>query len=389
MNKKLAIQGGTPRFSKPLHVGHPNMGDYAKFDARMKDLWNRNWLTNNGPYVQEFEATIAERLGVGHCIAVCNGTVGLEIAVRALELSGEVIVPSFTFIATAHAVRWQRLTPVFCDVHPETHNINPESARSLITPKTSAILAVNLWGKPCDLDSLQALADEHHLKLLYDSSHAFNNEFSGQKLGNFGNAEVFSFHATKFINAFEGGVVTTNDDALSKTMRLIRNFGFADYDEVSHLGTNGKMTEVCAAMGLTSLESIDKIIAHNRRNHHLYSDRLNAIEGLTVLHGPESSNHQYVVVEVAQQEFGLSRDDLIKVLQAENILARRYFYSGCHRQEPYRSEPTSIRCDLSVTEQLCERVMQLPTGFAIGPQDIESICEIILLAQSELSVDSK
>ena len=237
---------------------------------RINEILDRRWLSNNGPIVQEFEPAIAERLGVQHCVAMCNGTVALEIAIRALGLKAEVIVPSFTFIATAHALQWQEITPVFCDVDPATHNLDPAAVERMITPRTTGIIGVHLWGRPCAVEALQELADRHDLTLMFDAAHAFGCSHGGRMIGNFGRCEVFSFHATKFFNTFEGGAVVTNDDELAAKIRLMKNFGFAGYDNVIYLGTNGKMTEVCAAMGLTGLESLRPFIAVNRRNHEAY-----------------------------------------------------------------------------------------------------------------------
>ena len=175
-------------------------------------MLDRRWLSNNGVFVRDFERQIADYLGVKHCIAVCNGTIALELAIRALELKGEVIIPSFTFIATAHALQWQEITPVFCDIDPKTHTLNPWRVESLITPRTSGIIGVHVWGQPCDVETLTEIANKHHLKLMFDASHAFGCSHGRTMIGNFGSAEVFSFHATKFINAFEGGAIVTNDD---------------------------------------------------------------------------------------------------------------------------------------------------------------------------------
>ncbi len=201
---------------------------------------------------------------------MCNGTIALEIAIRALELRGEVIVPSYTFIATAHALQWQEITPVFADIDPATQMLDPAAVRKMITPRTTGILGVHLWGRPAPVEALQAIADEHGLKVMYDASHGFACTHGGRPLGNFGECEVFSFHATKFFNTFEGGAVVTNNDELAAKMRLMRNFGFADYDKVIYPGTNGKLTEIAAAMGLTNLADVDRFVSANKRNYDHY-----------------------------------------------------------------------------------------------------------------------
>ncbi|MBV9268734.1 MAG: aminotransferase class I/II-fold pyridoxal phosphate-dependent enzyme, partial [Acidobacteriaceae bacterium] len=254
---ELAILGGKPAFDAPLHVGRPNIGDRERLLARINDMLDRRWLSNNGPFVNEFEEKLKSYLGVRHCIPMCNGTVALEIAIRALGLKGEVIVPSFTFIATAHALQWQEITPVFCDLDPRTHTIDPAQVQRLITPRTTGIIGVHVWGKVCDVESLCEIARRRKLALMFDASHALGCSWRGTMVGNFGSAEVFSFHATKFLNTFEGGAIATNDDELAAKIRLMKNFGFRGYDNVEYIGTNGKMTEISAAMGLTGLESLD------------------------------------------------------------------------------------------------------------------------------------
>ena len=267
---ELAIFGGLPSFEEKLHVGRPNIGSKKVLLQRINDILDSKWLTNNGQFVQAFEQHIASLVGVKYCIATCNATTGLEIAIRACELKGEVIIPSFTFIATAHALQWQGIEPVFCDVDPDTHNIEPQKIESLITDKTTAIMGVHLWGRGCDVEALEDIAKRYNLKLLFDAAHAFGCSYKQEMIGNFGDVEVFSFNATKFCNSFEGGAIVTNDSELAHKIRYMKNFGFSDYDCVDFIGTNGKMSEVSAAMGLTSLESIEDFINNYRENYHQY-----------------------------------------------------------------------------------------------------------------------
>jgi dTDP-4-amino-4,6-dideoxygalactose transaminase len=382
---ELAIFGGTPTFDKKLHVGRPNIGDRGRLIARINDMLERRWLSNRGPYVQEFEALIAERVGVKHCIAMCNATVALEIAIRASGLRGEVIVPSFTFIATAHALQWQEITPVFCDIDSRTHNIDPQKVEQLITPRTTGIIGVHLWGRACEVDTLTEIARRHNLKLLFDAAHAFGCSYKSQMIGSFGNAEVFSFHATKFINTFEGGAVVTNDDELAEKIRLMQNFGFLDYDEVVYIGTNGKMSEVSAAMGITSLESLESFVAINFRNYKQYQHLLSDIPGISLVEYDEHQqyNCQYIILEVDESVTKISRDQLLKILWAENILARRYFYPGCHRMEPYRSYFPNSGLLLPNTQILTSRVLSLPTGTAVDSQMVNNICQLISFVISQ------
>ncbi len=377
--QQLAVFGGAPAFPEPLHVGRPNLGDRERFLARVGDILDRRWFTNNGKYVQEFERRLAERLGVPHCIAVCNATIALELAIRGLGMTGEVIVPSFTFVATAHSLQWQGITPVFCDVDPSTHNLDSDRVEELITPRTTGIIGVHVWGRACSIERLTEIAEARGLKLIFDAAHAFACTHRGTMIGGFGDAEVFSFHATKFINSFEGGAITTHDEGLAARIRLMKNFGFSGYDNVIYVGTNGKMPEVCAAMGLSSLERLEELIAVNRRNYLAYRRGLREVPGLTLLaYDPaERSNYQYVVVEVDDERAGLNRDQLVRVLHAENVLARRYFYPGCHSMEPYRSYFPHARLLLPETERLCLRVMTLPTGTAVSEEDVDLVCGIL------------
>ena len=381
----LAIFGGPSAFSDELHVGRPNVGQREAFLERVNDLLDRRWLTNDGPYLKQLEQRISQLVEVRRCIAVCNATVGLEIAIKAAGLAGEVIIPSFTFIATAHALEWQQITPVFCDINPATHNIDPSCVEQLITERTTGIIGVHLWGRPCDVEALQDIASRHKLKLLFDAAHAFGCSFNGQMIGNFGNAEVFSFHATKFLNTFEGGAVVTNDDELAAKIRLMRNFGFAGYDIVSSFGTNGKMSEVSAAMGLTSLESLEKFLAANYRNYKEYRQQLAEVPGVSVLayDQDEKCNYHYIVLEIDEGALGIARDQLDDILWAENVLSRRYFYPGCHRMEPYRTRSAQASLSLPETEKLAARVLCLPTGTAVGSDEISAICDIIKFVADE------
>jgi len=371
-------------FKNPLHVGTPNIGDRSIFYKYTDQMFDNRWLTNHGELVLQFEEELQHLLGVKHCIAMCNGTSALEIAIRALGLTGEVIIPSLTFVATAHALQWHGVTPVFCDVDPETLCMDPAEVERHITLRTSGILGVHVFGHACDTTSLQKLADAHGLKLLFDAAHAFGNMHNGKRVGSFGECEVFSFHATKFFNSFEGGAIATNNGELAEKVRLMQNFGFTDWDTVMHLGTNGKMTEICAAMGLTNLQQLNHFREINGRNYKAYAEGLRDIQGLSLIRceegedtpGRQMSNRQYVVVEVSE-EFSLSRDDLLQRLHDENVLARRYFWPGCHRMEPYVSQQPDAGKMLLVTESKLERILLLPTGSAIDPGMIQRVLCLI------------
>jgi dTDP-4-amino-4,6-dideoxygalactose transaminase len=385
--KPLAVLGGKPAFETPLYVGRPNIGDREQFLNSVNQIFDHRWLTNQGPVVKRFERDLSERLGVRHCLTVCNATVGLEIAIRALGLSGEVIVPSFTFIATAHALQWLGVRPVFADIDPLTHNLDPRGLEKLITPRTTGIIAVHLWGRPCPVDALQEIAAARNLKLMFDAAHAFDCSHRGRMIGGFGRAEVFSFHATKILNTFEGGAIATNDDELAARIRLMNNFGFAGFDKVTSLGTNGKMSEIAAAMGLANLQSMDHFVSANHRNYRAYKKEIGTVPGLSLLPHDENekSNFQYVVVEVDAAATGLHRDQMIKVLHAENILARRYFWPGCHRMEPYRTMFPDAGQGLPQTEKIADRVLVMPTGTAVGESQIEVIGDVLRSAAAQAS----
>lgn len=381
----LGVFGGPSIFEQPLHVGRPNIGDVDRFTQRLQAIFERCWLTNDGPVVREFEHTIAAAHKVNHCVAMSNGTSALEIACRALGISGEVILPSFTFVATAHALKWQGLQPVFCDVAEDSFNIDPARIEALITPATSAIIGVHLWGESCDISGVLEVAKKHNLAVVFDAAHAFGCSYKGRPIGGFGDAEILSFHGTKFVNAFEGGCLLTNNDDLAKQARLMRNFGFSGNDNVVALGTNAKMNEISAAMGLTSLESADDFIAHNRALYDVFR-KLNAIRGIDVFEYSETEqrNYQYVVTSV-HPEFELTRDQVVRVLEGEGVLARRYFYPGCHRMQPYVAElDNSISERLQNTESICEKVMLLPTGTQLETAGAQKIVDAIQFVQDNV-----
>jgi len=364
----LAIFGNKPAFDTILHVGRPNIGDRAKLHEALDKMLDRKWLTNDGPYVQVLENKVKELLGVKQCVAVANGTLGLEIAARSLFSAGHVIVPSFTFIATASALDWVWLKPVFADIDPRTHVLDPEDVEARITEDTVGILGVHVWGTPCAPLSLEAIAKRHGVKVFFDAAHAFDCQHMGTQIGNFGECEVFSLHATKFFNSFEGGLITTNDCELAVKLRRLRNFGFVGdgTHSVVSAGTNAKMSEIHAAAALVNLESLGEFESQNASNYTYYREWLP--EGLRLYPLERASNYQYIVIEV--MEGPLTADNLRNILWAENVHARRYFAPPCHKV--YRA-----RYNLPNTDLVSSRVLVLPTGMAVERQDIMKICEII------------
>jgi dTDP-4-amino-4,6-dideoxygalactose transaminase len=377
---ELAVFTGQPAFPEPLHVGTPNAGERGVFLERVQEMLESRRLTNDGPFVQEFERRIAALAGVEHCVAVSNGTIALQLAAGATGLTGEVIVPAFTFVATPHAFQWQGLTPVFCDIDETTHQLDPSHAAELITDRTSAIVPVHVWGKPAYSAQLDELVSSRGLHLLFDAAHAVGCGAGGRPIGGRGEVEMLSFHATKVLNTFEGGALLTNDGELAHRLRQMRNFGFVGYDDVRSVGVNGKLSEIAAAMGLTNLESLDDFVDANRRHYEHYRDALASVPGVSLVpyDEDEQQNYQYVVADVDPDLCPVARDDLMRILHAENVLARRYFYPGCHRMEPYRSLYPDLR--LPATERVAARVLILPTGGSLGPEQVATICQIMSLA---------
>lgn len=380
---KLSIFGGTPVFAAALHVGQPVVHGHDQLLMDINDVFRSGVYTNNGPRLREFELTVARLTGASHCVAVCNATIAIQIAARAMNLTGEVIVPAFTFIATAHALQWIGLTPVFADVDPHTHTLCPDSAAACLGPKTSAILPVHLWGHIAHTERFRQLTEQNGLRLIYDASHAFGCQYRRVAAGNFGHAEVFSFHATKFVHAFEGGAIVTNDGDLANRCRSLRAFGISGLAEITDIGTNGKMHELSACAGLRSIESMPERMLANAANRHAYARCLRSVPGLSLLSVPDEnfSNSQYVVLRVDEERFGLTRDQLVRILRAEGVFARSYFNPGCHRAEPYRSADPGVhvRVPLPVTEMLSATLLQLPTGLAVSADDAQQVGKLLRL----------
>jgi dTDP-4-amino-4,6-dideoxygalactose transaminase len=376
----LAILGGPASFAETLHVGRPHVGGREAFLRKAQAMLDSRWLTNNGPYVVELEERIAARIGVNHCVVMASGTTALSLLARAAKLIGEVIVPSFTFVATAHAFDWLGIVPVFCDIDAETWTLDASACEAAIGPSTSAIVGVHTFGHPCDIVALHAVAVRHNLPLFFDAAHAFGCTHDGRHIGSFGDAEVFSFHATKAFHTFEGGAVTTNHNGLAAELRLLRNFGFQGFDDVGGPGVNGKMAEVCAAMGLANLEVFETTIQASRVTFERYRDGLAGIPGLKLRDHETSDrrNWHYVVVKITDEEaFGLDRNGLARVLAAENVLARRYFFPGVHAMEPYRTRDPQAGDRLPQTVRAVARSLALPAGPEISRDHVERICAIV------------
>jgi dTDP-4-amino-4,6-dideoxy-D-glucose transaminase len=377
--RDLALFGGAPAFREDLLVGRPNVGDREAFLKRLEKVLDTGWFTHYGPLARQFERRVAETVGVEHCVLVANATTGLEIVLRAANLSGEVIMPSMTFIATPHSARFHGVRPVFCDVDPETGCLDPAEVERLITPRTTAILGVHLWGQPCAVDQLRKLADANGLVLYFDAAHAMACRADGRPIGGFGLAEVFSFHATKVVNSFEGGAIVSNDGEFAARARALHNFGLGPEGRPRHEGTNAKLTEAAAAMGLTSLEAMPDSIRYNEENYHAYHAELAEVPGVQVLsYDPVNRNNfQYLVIKVDESANGLRRDALLALLRAENVRAQRYFSPCCHELEPYSTEnPVS----LPRTEALSKKVLALPTGRSVSAEDVAGVSRLVRTA---------
>ena len=359
-------------FEKTFHVGRPNIPDKGKILSRFSKVIDNEWLTNNGPMVQELENKIQQYLRVKHCICVCNATIGLELLQRALDLKGEVIIPSFTFIATANSLRWQKIRPVFCDIKADTHLIDPDRIEELLTEKTSAILAVPIWGQPCDYLALEKIAKKYNLRLIFDSAHAFGCKAGEKFIGGFGDAEVFSFHATKVFSTGEGGAITTNSDELAEKLRFMRNFGFDGFDKTVRLGTNAKMSEFAAAYGLTALDELQSVIDHNAEIYKGYIKQFSQFGEFKILRYSQQnySNYQYAVAHVPAN----SRDNLVHHFHENDILVRRYFHPGCHHLEPYKSDPSYNNSRLlPKTENVASKVLVFPTGYQMNKEGVNRV----------------
>ena len=379
MPTTLAILGGPPCFPEPRHVGTPTIPDRAALHARIDEILDTRRLSNDGPFVREFERRVAAATGARHAVAMCNATIAMQVLLRALGLEGEVVMPSFTFIATAHATAWEGLTPVFVDVDPDSHCIDPARAAAVIGPRTAAIVGVHLWGTCCDVDALAPIAADRGIPLVFDAAHAFGCTSRGRPIGEIGDASVLSFHATKVVHSLEGGAVITNDTKLADRLRLMRNFGFRGYDDIACLGTNAKLNEVSAAVGLGSLEQFPSIVELNRANLAHYRRALAHLPGFDFYahEDREAQNWHYVIVRIDASACPLSRDELADALHAENILVRKYFSPGCHRAAPYGDH--GMRCvHLGVTERLATEILALPTGTGVSPADIREITERIV-----------
>jgi dTDP-4-amino-4,6-dideoxygalactose transaminase len=368
------------RLPEPIMVGKPNIAMNDSLMQQFEEVLKSKTLSNNGPKVRELEKKIATYIGVEHCVLVNNATIGLEILLDTLDISGEILMPSYTFVATAHAAYRTGLTPVFVDILSETHCMDIDKVKEAVNSNVSAILAVNLWGIPCDISALEQLANDLQIPLVFDSAHAFGASFGERMIGTFGTAEVFSFHATKFFNTFEGGVITTNDGVLAEKLRLYRGFGIASPDNVVQVGTNAKLSEFHAVMGLANFEQLDTFVKINHDNYVSYRESFSnsGIGEILELDKFGISNYQYVVLELDDQ-FVIHRDEIIAHFESLNVYFRKYFWPSCHNMQPYSSNPSvHSRNSLSVTEKVADRVLILPTGSSVSADQCQEIAKELI-----------
>ncbi|HAM34317.1 MAG TPA: dTDP-4-dehydro-6-deoxyglucose aminotransferase [Elusimicrobia bacterium] len=363
---------------KAISYFRPRAIDHRRFFGRVEEVLEARWFTNGGKMVRELEHEVARIHGVRHCVLVCNATIGLQLVLKALDLEGEIITTPFTFVATAHAIMWQRLIPVFCDIDPDRLTISPAHIEELVTPHTSAILGVHVFGQFCDVEAIGRIARKHRLKVIYDAAHSFMTSYKGTPVGHFGDAEVLSFHGTKLFHTFEGGAVLTDNAELAARLRLLKNFGFNGLDNVQYIGTNAKMNEVSAAYGLSLLPAMPRTIARLRRIHELYRAGLGAVAGIRLfeLSREVRGNGQYLPVFV-QRDFGISRDQLWARLWSRGVQTRRYFYPGAHLCEPYRSDMPWFKDLLPVARQVTETILCLPCYYDLSDQEVARVCQAV------------
>jgi dTDP-4-amino-4,6-dideoxygalactose transaminase len=366
-------------FDEPIYIARPLLPNLADVAAQLQDVWNSQWLTNNGPKHQALEQALQSTLGVPHVSLFNNGTVALVVACRSLRLSGEVITTPFTFPATPHVLTWNNIKPIFCDIDPVTMNMDAEKIESLITPGTTGILPVHVYGTPCDVGRIQEIADRYGLKVIYDAAHAFSVEVNSSGIGNFGDISMMSFHATKMFHTAEGGALLFRDDRLKERIGFLKNFGIKNEEEVVMPGINGKMNEIQAVIGLEVLKCLARDTERRKELVGVYRACLADMEGITLLPEPPGvkGNYQYFVIRVHQGDFGCSRDEVHAQFKKYNVFTRKYFYPLCSDYPCYRHIPSASPANLPVAQRVVKEVLCLPLYGKLTPDDIERICAML------------
>lgn len=348
--------------NKKIFVTQPSLPPLEELMPYLEKIWESKWVTNNGQFHQEFEKSLCKYLGVKYISIFTNGTLALITALQSLDISGEVITTPFSFVATTHALHWNKIKPVFCDIDPVTMNIDPDKIETLITPETSAILPVHVYGNPCNVGKIGKIAKKHNLKVIYDAAHAFGVTIKGNSINNYGDLSVLSFHATKVFNTFEGGAIISHDEKTKIHIDHLKNFGFHGELNVVAPGINSKMNEFQAALGLIQLKYIDKEIEKCKKITEIYKKELQKINGIAMMDEIQDVryNYSYFPVLIDKEKFGLSRDALYEKLKNNNIFTRRYFYPLISHFAPYNKELSANPKNLPVAEEIAKNILCLP-----------------------------
>jgi len=369
-------------FEKPIYVTKPFLPPLEEFCQGLEEIWGTRWLTNNGPVLQRFTQELCNFFETDNICLFNNGTLALQISLQGMGISGEVITTPYTFVATTHALFWNKIRPIFVDIEPNYYTIDPEKVEAAITPWTTAILAVHVYGHPCKLNALADIARRHNLRLIYDAAHAFGIKVGNKPIGHFGDLSMFSFHSTKLFHAVEGGMLIFQEAGLKGLFDYLKNFGFKNEVEVVMPGTNAKMNEMQALMGSQVLKYLDEIIQKRARITDMYRNRLKEVPGIRLVPSLPSDiryNHAYMPIEVDEKEFGMSRDALYEKLKEWNVHARRYFYPLICDYPCYRSIP--VNGSLPVARRVADRILTLPIYDSLELSAVEIICEIIMSLQ--------
>ena len=366
-------------FDEPIYVTRPMLPDLKEFQKQLEEIWDSKWLSNGGPKHQQLEEEIRSLLKVPAVSLFNNGTIALMVAVNSLRLFGEVITTPFTFPATSHVLNWNGISPIFCDIDDKTMNIDAAKIEQMITPRTTGILAVHVFGTPCDVNRIQEIAGVYGLKVVYDAAHAFNTQIDGTGIGNFGDVSMFSFHATKLFHTAEGGALTCKDPSLKQRIDLLKNFGIKNEEEVMLTGINGKMNEIQAALGLINLRCMEGERVKRQKIKEIYYQLLGNIEGITLRNLPDNiqSSHQYFVIRIDQAKFGRSRDEVYALLKEYNVIARKYFYPLCSDYPGYRHIPSAAPANLPVANKVVKECLCLPFYGGLDLSSATKICEIV------------
>ncbi|MDF2636672.1 MAG: dTDP-4-amino-4,6-dideoxy-D-glucose transaminase [Pelosinus sp.] len=366
------------KLSSPILVTRAVLPSYQSYIDKIKQIWDTHWLTNQGALHQEFQNQLKNFFDFEHVTLCVNGHLALDLAIKALRLQGEVITTPFTFVSTTHALTMNNLRPVFCDIKPTDYTIDEDKVEALITPETSAILAVHVYGFPCAAEKLERIARKHNLKLIFDAAHVFGVEYNGRSIANYGDVSMFSFHATKVFNSIEGGALVYGNPELEKTLDLFKNFGIANAEQITEIGLNAKMNEFQAAMGLCNLEGFEKEIINRSHLADIYYDRLKQIPGI-VLPKPSDkitkANFAYFPILVDESSYGITRDVLFEKLANYNIYARKYFYPLTCDCECYNG--LYAGAELETARYTAQRILTLPIYGTLDPEIVIMICDII------------